>query len=93
MDVALDVGLGVDSQSARGRLWEALGAAVTGEVPLVENLDQGMLAVALNRAGVADTSRLVRVIDVCRRGLACEAGEYGLSQGTKGLCAVLYALR
>ncbi len=92
MDATLDVGLGIDSQIARGRLWEALGAAVTGEVSLVENFDEGMLAMALDRTGVADASRLVRIVGICTRGLAGEAGEDGLSQGTKGLSAVLYAL-
>ncbi len=92
MDSSFGVGLGVDAQAAWGGFREACGAAVAGEIALGEDLNEGMLAVALDRACVAYSGGIVRVLGIRRRRVAGKAGEDGLAQWTERLCAVLDAL-
>jgi hypothetical protein len=51
------VGLVVGAQTTRAGGGDAGGAAIAGEVALLEDLDESMLAMALDRAGVADSGR------------------------------------
>ena len=52
---ATGVGLAVGAQAARACGGDARGAAVASEVALLEDLDEGMLAMTLDGAGVADS--------------------------------------
>jgi len=88
----LGIGLGVDAQIAGTRSWESRGAAVAGKVALVEDLDESVVAVALDRAGIADARRIVGIGRVFGRGKTGETGKYSLAQRAKGFRAVLNAL-
>jgi hypothetical protein len=92
MDASLSVGLRVDAQVARAGLGKSRGTAVACEVPLSEDLDEGVLAVALDRARIADTSSIVGIRGVGGRGIAGQAGEDALSERAKGVRAVLNTL-
>jgi hypothetical protein len=92
MDASLSVGLRVDAQVAGARLGESRGAAVACKVPLSEDLDEGVLAVALDRAGVADTGGIVGIRGVGGRRIASQACEDALSERAKGVRAVLNTL-
>lgn len=92
MNSSLSIRLGVDAQIAWTRSWESGGAAVAGKIALVEDLDESVVTMALNRAGIADTSRIIGIGRVLGRGKTGETGKYSLAQRAKGLCAVLDAL-
>jgi hypothetical protein len=70
----LGIGFGIDAQCTRLIGLEARGAAVAGEVALLEDLYKLVLAMALHRAGVADASGVERFVGVCRWRIAGEAG-------------------
>ena len=69
VDAALGVGRGVEAQGAWLVGGEARGAAVAGKVALLEDLDELVLAVALDGAGVTDAGGRVggRVVGIGRR--------------------------
>ena len=92
VDAALGVCLRVEAQVARAGRGKARSAAVAGKVALGEDLDEGVLAVALDRAGVADAGGIVGIRGVRGRGVAGQAGEDALAERAEGLRAVLDAL-
>jgi hypothetical protein len=72
--------------TGRGRR-EARCSAVTDEVALVEQLHQGVFAVAGDGAGVADGGGGILIVRVLRRGVACLAREEVLAQRAEGVGA------
>jgi hypothetical protein len=92
VDAALCVRGRIDAEGAWACRGQALGAAVACEVALGEDLDEGVFAVTLNRAGVADASGRKVVGGVLGDWGAGEAGEDSLPQRSEKLSAVLYAL-
>lgn len=81
------VGLAVGTQCTRCCRGNARSAAIAGEVSLLEDLDEGVFAVALDGTGVADARGNPFLCG--RRGgrVACQACEDILSQGPKDLGA------
>jgi len=79
MDPALGIRFWVDTQVARACFGKSRGTAVTCEVALGENLNEGVLAVALNRAGVANARPIVRIRRIRGWGVAGQAGKDALS--------------
>ena len=88
----LGIRLGVDAQVARARFGVSRGTAVAGKVPLGEDLDECVLSVTLDRAGIADTGGIVRVGGVRGRRIAGQTGEDALTQGTERFRAMFDAL-
>lgn len=70
---ALGACLRVDSKSTGARRWELGSTTVAGEVALGEDLDEVVVAVALDRAGVTYARGLVRRITVVRDRTAGQA--------------------
>jgi hypothetical protein len=87
------VGRLVQAQCAWARGRDALGSAVAGKVSLLEDLDEGVLAVALDGACIADAGGRPVIAGLCGSGIACQAGEYGLSQRAEDLGAGFDALK
>jgi len=92
MDPAARVGLGIHTQVAGASGGIARRAAIAGEVALGEDLDEVVLAVALDGAGVADASGIVRRGGVLGRRVACQAGKDGLLERAEDLGTVFDAL-
>lgn len=92
MHSSLCICLVVCLQRAGGRGWEARRAAVTGKVALLEYLDERVLAVALDRARVADPRWRPRVGWRRWRRVACQTGKDALSEGSENSRAVVDAL-
>lgn len=84
---ALGARLGVGSEGARARRGEPSSTAVAGEVALGEDLDEVVVAVALDRAGVTHAGGLVRRVAIVRGGVAGQAGEDALLEGAERVCA------
>lgn len=59
VNAALSIGLGIDSKCTWRSFWQTRSAAVANKVTLVEQLDELMFTMALNRAGITDTGRSV----------------------------------
>lgn len=93
VDAALGVGFRIDAQAARARCGIARGTAIAGEVALVENLNEGVLAVAGNRTGIADASRVIGIGKLLGRWVAGEAGKDTLAEGAQRLGAVFDTLQ
>jgi hypothetical protein len=55
VNATLKVGLGIGAQRAGTRGGNALGATVACEVPFLENLNKGVLAMTLDGTGIANT--------------------------------------
>jgi hypothetical protein len=72
---------------------ESCGPAVAGEVPFLKDLDELVFAMALYRAGIADTGRVVSGAWVGRRRIARQTSENILTQRTELLGTVFNALR
>lgn len=87
------VGLFICAQRAGARRRNALRATIACEVALLENLDEGVLAMALNGACVANTGRSPFIAELCRRRIAGQARKNILSQRTLNLSAAFDALR
>lgn len=87
------VGRLVQAEGAWARGRDTLGSAVAGKASLLEDLDEGVLAVALDRACVADAGGRPVIAGLCGSGIACQAGEYGLSQRAENLGAGFDALK
>ena len=88
----LGVGGWVDTQIAGARRRKPRRAAVAGEIPLVEDLNEGMFAVALDGARVAHSGGVVRIGLVLRRGVARQTCEDALAEGAEWLGTALYTL-
>jgi hypothetical protein len=93
VNVTLKIRRRIGSQSAWARRWDSLRATVASEVTLLKDLNQGVLAVALNGAGIADTGRCPRVGGGCGRRIAGQTSEDVLSQGTENIRAAIDALK
>lgn len=93
MYTALDVCCRVNAQRARLVGAETLRAAVACKVALLEDLDEFVFTVALDRARVADACGLEGVGGARRWGSTGKAGEDVLSKRSKRLGAGVYALR
>lgn len=66
----------VKTEGAGAGLWVSGRSAIARKIPLVEYLDEAMLAVALHGARIADTGGIiVRIGRVLRRRVAGKAGE------------------
>lgn len=92
VDSTAGVGSLVGAQGAWASRWDSSRAAIAGEVSLLENLDEGMFAMALDGTGVADTSGVPSTASLCRRRIAGQASKDILPQWTEDLGAVLNAL-
>lgn len=92
VDIAARIRLVIRLQYARAGAGKSLGTAVAGEVALLEDLDERVLAVALDRAGIADACRRPRIGVGSGRGVACQARENTLLQRTEDSGAVIDAL-
>lgn len=87
------VGGRVEAQRTWAGLGESGGAAVAGEVPLGEDFDQGVFAMALHGAGVTDPrSIVVGSFGVLGRWIAGQTCEHSLAEGAEWFCAVVDAL-
>lgn len=88
----LEVRFGIGAQDAGARGGDAVGSTVACEVALLEDLDEGVLAVALDGARVADAGRGPCVGVGRGWRVARQAREDVLSQGTEDICAAVNAL-
>lgn len=75
--------IGVRSERAGDRCRQASGSAIAGEVALRENFNESVVAVALDRAGVADAGGFVWRVHVFRRRVAGKAREDTLLERSK----------
>lgn len=77
---AAALGFLVEAQGAWAGRWDSRRAAVACEVSLLEDFDEGMFAMTLDRAGVAHASRSPFIVGRHGGGIACQASEDGLAQ-------------
>lgn len=83
MDPAAGVRFVIGAEIARARGGYPRGSAVAGEVALLEDLDQGVLAVALDGARIAHASGRPRIRWRRWRRVARQAGKDVLAKGAK----------
>lgn len=83
----------VQAESTWACRWDALGTAVACEVALLEDLDEGMFAVALDRTSIADTCRGPVVAFFRWWGVASQASKDSLSQRAENFGACINALQ
>jgi hypothetical protein len=93
VDTALGIRGAADAKGAWLIRCESRGATVACKVALLEDLNQFVLAVALDGARIADTGRIIGWICIGGRRVACEAGKNVLSKGAKLLGTILDALQ
>jgi hypothetical protein len=79
---AFQASLGIDSQVAGARGRHARSTAVAGKIPLVEDLYERVVAMALNRACVTDAGCLISVAGILGGWVARQAREDALSKGS-----------
>jgi hypothetical protein len=91
MNIALGVGFFIGSQVAWARRGYSCRATVACKVSLLEDFHQRVLAMALDRAGIADAGGLP-VRQVFCRGVACQAGKDVLPKGPQNLGAAFNTL-
>lgn len=89
---ALHARIWVGPERAGTRRGEPSRATVAGEIALGEDLDEVVVAVALDRAGVAHACGLVRRITVVWRGVAGQTREDALLEGTERISAGIEGL-
>ena len=93
MHPASSVGCLVQTESTRAGSWDSLGTAIACEVALLEDLDEGVFTVALDRAGIAYTSGCPLVVVFGWRGIASQASKNGLSQRSEDFGACVNTLK
>jgi hypothetical protein len=92
MDPAAGIRFVIGAEIARARGGYPRGSAVAGEVALLEDLDQCVLAVALDRARIAHASGRPRIRRRRWRRVACQACKDVLAEGAENFGAGINTL-
>lgn len=92
MHAALCISGRVDAQTAGTSRRISLSTAVACEVSLGEYLDKSVFAMALDRASIADSCTVIRVLRFGGGRIAGQAGEDTLAKGSENIGAAFDAL-